>query len=427
MNSQEKIYLDYNATTPLWLNSGENLHGNVKFQDTNASVASPWGNPSSIHWASREAKVVLRQARQQLAEKLNCSPLEIIFNSGGSESNNTVLKTFLFQNLKNTLASKSPYGFEKNIRNKILISSVEHPSVLKAADFLSEYGFNVKKIPVNRSGELDLNFVKSELDSSLALVSVMYANNETGVIYNIKELTKLVHSVGAYMHTDAVQAFGKIPVDLKSLDVDYASFSLHKIYCAKGAGFLYVKKSAPFENLIHGGGQERHRRGGTENLYSLAYATKVLPDFKKILQQTTEIKILRDYFEQEILKQVSGVSITSQSQNRLPNTSHLMINGIDGEILLLSLDLEGFAVSTGAACSSGSPEPSPVLLNMGFDKHEAQKSLRVSLGALTTRAEVDKFIKVLVQTIQRLRDVSVEYEKKQQTLSSDFLSEEIKL
>lgn len=395
MNSKPLIYLDYNATTPLWPKWSEKLHGFVKLQDK----FMPWGNPSSIHWASRESKVILRETRQFLAETLKCSPLEIIFNSGGSEGNNTVLKTFLFHYLKNPQ------------RKKILVSSIEHPSILKAAEFLSEYGLEIKKIPVSRSGELDENFIQAELDESLALISVMYANNETGVIHDIKKIASWAHSVGAYIHTDAVQAFGKIPVDLKNLDVDFASFSLHKIYCAKGAGFLYVRKNSPYENLIHGGGQERHRRGGTENLFSLAMAHEVLNDFSQILQSNQDLKILRDQFEERVKNEISGVSLTAASATRLPNTSHLMIDDIDGEVLLLSLDLEGFAVSTGAACSSGSPEPSPALLSMGFSKAEAQKSLRVSFGALTTSHEVEKFIEVLKHTVVRLRAISQEYSK----------------
>lgn len=398
MNLNKRIYLDYNATTPIWPSYGEKLQGFVKIQD------SPWGNPSSIHWASREAKVILRETRQMIADQLRCSPLEIIFNSGGSEGNNTVLKTFLFQFLKNPQ------------RKRILISSVEHPSVLKTAEFLSSFGMIIEKIPVSREGNLDESFIQKTLQAygnEVALVSVMAANNETGVIHNIKKIASWAHAVGAYMHSDMVQMLGKEPVNLKELDVDYASFSLHKIYCAKGSGFLFVKKNSPFENLIHGGGQERHRRGGTENLFSLSCAHNILPHYSEILQSTQNLKSLRDHFEKQIQERVSGVTITASAQSRLANTSHLTIEGVDGEVLLLSLDLEGFAVSTGAACSSGSPEPSPVLLNMGFAPAEAQKSLRVSLGALTKEEEVEKFIETLVQTVERLRRVTSEYAEKQ--------------
>ncbi len=376
-----KVYLDHNGTTPL------DPELKLKIPD----FLDLWGNPSSIHWAGRETKSRIQKIRHQIAESFGISPLEIIFNSGGSEGNNTVIKS-VFQIL----------GHE---RPHFLVSSVEHPSVMKSYEAIKALGAHVEKIPVSRSGQIDFEFIQSRLSEKTAMVSVMLANNETGSIYPIKALADLAHSKGALFHCDAVQGFGKIPFQLKDLGVDYATFSAHKFYALKGTGFLYVKKGSPYVNLVHGGGQERHRRGGTENILGILSLGFMAEKLSEVSLQFDRIEKLRNYFEARILSEIPDVVVNSAQGLRLPNTSSLILQDVDGETLLMSLDLKGFAVSTGAACSSGNPEPSPVLLALGLSREEAQSSLRVSLGWQTSQAEVDLFIETLKSVVIRLRSL----------------------
>lgn len=379
MSIEKPVYLDHNATTPVANEIREQL----------PRWLEAWGNPSSIHAASREPKQILRETRKSVAALLNCSPLELIFNSGGSESNTTVLQ--------------SVWGEIGSVRPHVLISAVEHPSLMRTAEALQAIGAEVDRIPVHREGRIDLDFVRAKISARTALVSVMAANNETGSLFPIKELARLAHENGALMHTDAVQMLGKLPVDLEAWGVDYASFSAHKFYALKGTGVLFVKKGRPYRPLIYGGGQERHRRGGTENTLGIAALGIAAERRDLIFGKAEQIARLRDHFEARVLEEIAEVSLTAAESPRLPNTSSLVINGVDGETLLMNLDLRGFAVSTGAACSSGNPEPSPVLLQMGLSRDEAQSSLRVSLGWGTTLEEMDAFVEALKQVVFRLR------------------------
>lgn len=384
MSDTKPIYLDHNATTPI----ANEIHEQLP------RLLEAWGNPSSIHAASREPKQILRETRKIVAAFLKCSPLELIFNSGGSESNSTVLKS-VWEELGAT-------------RPHFLISAVEHPSLMRTAEWLTAHGAIVEKVPVRRNGSLDLEFLKSRLSEKTALVSVMAANNETGNLFPIKDIAALAHAKGALMHTDAVQMLGKLPIDLEDWGVDYASFSAHKFYALKGTGVLFVRKGRPYQPLIHGGGQERHRRGGTENVLGIA-ALGIAAGRKDLIStQAERISRLRDHFEARVLEEIGDVSLTAAESPRLPNTSSLVLKGVDGETLLMNLDLRGFAVSTGAACSSGSPEPSPVLLTMGLSRDEAQSSLRVSLGWGTSLEDVDAFVEALKQVVFRLRSLDEE-------------------
>ncbi len=379
-NLTNRVYLDHNATTP--------VHPSVLGQC--ADWVAVWGNCSSIHWAGQDAKNLLREARAQVAQSLGVHPLEIIFTSGGSESNNTVLK------------SLSP----SKTRKQIICSAVEHPSVLRTLEFLASSGFDITTIPVSREGRLDMQAFERALSENTALVTIMAANNETGHLFPIAEIAEMAHKVGALVHTDAVQAYGKIPLSLSKLNVDYASLSGHKVYALKGVGVLYCRRQSPFESLIHGGGQERGRRSGTENLLgiaSLGFMAKNLNS--QIPQQTPRLAALRDHMEERILNEIPDVTITGREEVRLANTASFIFAGVDGESLLMSLDLKGFAVSTGAACSSGNPEPSPTLLAMGLSRAEAQSSLRVSLGWSNTENEINAFVDELTLTIQRLRQI----------------------
>lgn len=394
MEKKTSVYLDHNATTPL---AAELVPHFSEF-------ALHWGNPSSIHWASREPKKSLRECRQALAKWLSINPLEIVFTSGGSEGNNTIIKgVFDYFSLQ---------GLSGPHRNHFMCSSVEHPSVLKTMKYLETRGAKVDFIPVNRRGEIDHGFFMERISEQTALVSMMLANNETGSVFPIKKYAEIAHRYGALFHTDSVQALGKLEINLQDLGVDYASFSGHKFYLPKGIGWIYCKKNAPFMPLIHGGAQERHRRGGTENtlgIMSLGWAMEHLAP--NLTNKIRHLESLRNRFEKFILEKIPGVRITAVESERLPNTSSLVIPQVDGETLLMSLDLRGFAVSTGAACSSGSPEPSPVLMSIGLSHQEAQSSLRVSFGWENTQEQVDDFVNVLKSEVERLRKISIEVEE----------------
>ncbi len=374
-----RVYLDHNATTPLHEKAREAVAQHLIF----------WGNPSSIHWAGREAKNILRETRTLLANQMGCHPLEIIFNSGGSEGNNTVIKS-VWSKLSST-------------KNHFMCSDVEHPSVMKTFEYLKCLGAQVDFIPVSKDGQLDLEFIKSHLTEKTALVSVMLANNETGHIFPLKEIVRLCAQTGTLVHTDAVQTLGKVPLNLHDLGVHYATFSAHKFYAMKGTGFVYVKRGSVYEPLIHGGAQERQRRGGTENVLGISSLGVMATSLKDVEIKNLEMKKIRDDFEAQLIQEIPKITVIGNKSPRLPNTSSFLIQGTDGETLLMALDLKGFAVSTGAACSSGNPEPSPVLLAMGFSKLEAQTSLRVSFGWENTKTEVDLFLRALIFIVQRLR------------------------
>lgn len=384
-----RIYLDHNATTP---------HSPLLRRRWSELIEYS-GNPSSIHQDSRIPKSILRETRQKIGRLLNCSPLEIIFNSGASEGNNTVLKSVLLN---------SPAE-----RNELVISAVEHPSVHKTALFLESLGVKVHTIPVTDSGHLNLEILKQKLSTRTALLSVMYANNETGTIFPIREISAMAHAVGALMHSDCVQMLGKTEINFNELNLDYATFSAHKFYALKGTGFCYVRKSSPWVPLIHGGGQERSRRGGTENVLGIAALNIVLDEVvEKAGEKVRRMQELRDYMETQILERIQQVSVTAAGAPRLPNTSSMVIDGVDGETLLMSLDLKGFSVSTGAACSSGNPEPSPVLLAMGLTRQQAQNSLRVSLGWHTEKDDIEKFVECLTEVVTKLRLIAEEEKQK---------------
>lgn len=378
--SQTRVYLDHNGTTPVSSVVKEKL----------ISWAEAWGNPSSIHLDGRAPKKLMRESRKSIAQYLNASPLEIIFTSGGSEANNLVIKS-VWDDVKNSS------------RKKFIFSSVEHPSIIKSAEYLKEQGAEVVFIDVSREGFLDLEQFRKEIDESVALVSIMIANNETGNIFPIKELAQKVHEVGALFHSDMVQSLGKMDIDVKDLGVDYATFSGHKFYALKGCGVLFVKTGNKINSLIHGGGQERGRRAGTENVMAIASLGEMLTWAKDSRWSPTTVSQMRDRFEKCLLKSIDGVQITGVEAPRVGNTSSVTIDGIDGESLLMNLDIKGFSVSTGAACSAGSPEPSPVLLAMGLTRREAQSSLRVSFGLSNTGEDVEYFINVLKETVTKLR------------------------
>ena len=381
-SSNSRIYLDHNATTPPRPSALKGAKKAMEF----------WGNPSSIHQNASKAKALLWEARQNLSHFLNCHSLEIIFTSGASESNNHAIKG-LFTKIKDQ-------------RNELIISSVEHPSILSVADFLSHQGIRVYKIPVSRQGVLDENFFDKHLGEKTLLVSVMAANNETGILFPIKKLVKKTHEKGALFHSDMTQRLGKLPVDLKDLNVDLASFSAHKCYGLKGCGLLYCRKGVYLENLIHGGPQERQRRAGTENIPGISAFGAIAEERDEILKTSQQLKILRDNMEDEILSSLSNVQVIGSQVQRLDNTSCLYISDIEGETLLINLDLEGISVSVGSACGSGKMEASSVLTAMGWTEKEARSTVRVSLGLGTTKEQLEYFQNSLIGCVNRLRSLT---------------------
>lgn len=393
--NQKPVYLDHNATTPL----------DPGITTQVPAWLSSWGNPSSIHWAGRGPKAQLRRARRALAEMLDCDPLELVFTSGGSESNNMALKgVFAALSTGWSWSGVMPKSDSNtSTRPRLITSRVEHPSLIKTADALARAGVDVEFLQVDRDGRLDLKQLETALKTPTSLVSIMFANNETGVIHPIKEICEMAHKAGALVHCDGVQALGKVEVSLRQWGVDLASFSGHKFYALKGCGLLYCRRGTRMDSLIHGGGQERGRRAGTENILSISALGEMAGRRHQILKQAERLRGLRDELEARVLKEISGSRILGHEQPRLANTSLLLFDGVDGETLLMNLDVQGFAVSTGAACSSGNPEPSPVLLAMGLSRNEAQTSLRVSLGWENTAEELDRFFEALRASVARLR------------------------
>ena len=379
---EKRVYIDYNATTP--------LKNEVK-----AAIISDFavfGNASSIHSAGRLARTKIEEARVQAAKLLGASASTIIFSSGGSESNNTVFQTML--------------RLSQN-RKKIIISAIEHPCVLASAKYLEKFGFSVVYLPVDEFGKIKMDAYKAALDENTLFVSVMMANNEIGTIQDIKEITRLAKEVGAYVHTDAVQAVGKIPVNAVDLGVDYLTISSHKIYGPKGAGALYVKKGAPFYPLIQGGHQEDGLRAGTYNntgIFGLGKAAELA--FGELNEYQKKTSALKQQLKDGLLAKIQGIKINGHPTDVLPNTLSVSFAGAEGEAILLSMDLAGIEASTGSACASGSLEPSHVLMAIGLKHELAHGSIRFSLGWENSEEDIDYILKTLPPIIEKLRAIS---------------------
>lgn len=382
----ERIYLDYNATTPV---DSRVLEAMIPF------MKDEFGNPSSIHSFGRRGKAALDDSREQVAELLGARPNEIVFTGGGSESNNFAIKGIAFD-----LSNKG---------NHLITTRVEHASVLETFRFLELQGFRVTYLGVDGYGLIDLEELKGAITDSTILVSVMFANNETGVVMPIGEIAEIVKEKGIIFHTDAIQAVGKIDINLKNLPIDLLSLSGHKVYGPKGVGALFMRDGIKLSVLIHGGGQEMGKRSGTENVPGIAglgKACEIVREDTGYRIQNTGIKELRDELYNEILKRISGVKLNGHSEKRLSNTLNLSFDKVEGESLVMNLDLEGIAVSTGSACSEGNVESSHVLLAMGLSKELAISSLRFSLGRFTEKEDIDWVIEVLPGIVERIREIS---------------------
>jgi len=382
-----KIYLDHNATTP--------LHPEV-FEAMLPVLKDYFGNPSSIHSEGRKARVLLDEAREKVADLVDANPGEIIFTSGGTESNNiAILGVALSREKKDA---------------RIITSSIEHPSVLNPCKQLERLGFQIDRLPVDLKGRIDLDQLKDAIQDSTVLISLQHANSEVGTLQDIEKIGEIAREHSVYFHTDAVQSVGKIPVDMKKLPVDFLSISSHKLNGPKGAGALFMKRglSALFSTMS-GGNQEKKRRGGTENVAGIVGFGKACELAKTRLESGRMISLanLRDYFFQRIESFVSGVQLLGDKEFRLPNTLNLSIDGADGETLLIGLDVKGISVSTGSACSSGSSSPSHVLTAMQVPARRIHSSLRFSLGCGNTRDEIERVAETLAGLVSLNRKNTV--------------------
>jgi cysteine desulfurase len=389
--STKRIYMDYNATTPLR-------------EEVKAAMIEDleiYGNASSMHSSGRLAHARVEAARKAVGDLLGVPAKTIIFTSGGSESNNTV-----FQTMRRLAGGPDGKVLEEG-RTEIISSAIEHPCVMNSASFLKSLGFKVRFLSVDEYGKVKMSALESALNERTLLVSVMMANNEIGTVQDIREIARLAKSAGAWMHTDAVQAIGKIPVKAEDLGVDYLTMSAHKIYGPKGIGALYIRAGAPLFPLIHGGHQEDGFRAGTyNNIGILGFGKAALLAAEELESYGRDIRALRNRLRDGLLDKVPHISINGHPEDVLPNTLNVSFPGAEGESILLSLDIAGIEVSTGSACASGSLEPSHVLMAVGLGPELAHGSIRFSLGWGITKEDIDYIIEAVPPIIARLRAIS---------------------
>jgi cysteine desulfurase len=368
------LYFDHNATTPVAPEVAD------VFED---AVRNLWGNASSVHAHGQHAREALERSRRTVAEFLHASAAEIVFTSGGTEANNLAILG-LVRNLPGS-------------RKHVITSTIEHPAVLGPVEQLEREGIEVTRVGVDRSGVVDAAEIRRSLRPETVLISLMHANNEVGTLQPIREVAAIAAEHGIFMHSDGVQAAGRVPVDVRSLGVHLYSVSGHKFYAPKGIGALFVAKGTPLRGVQFGGRHERERRAGTENVpgaVALAAATR-LP--------ATDLSVLRHVFECHVLEQMEDIEINGASSPRLPNTSNITFRGVSGEAFVIALDMRGISVSVGSACSSGSTEPSHVLLAMGLTREEARASVRFSFGRYNSVEEAQQLAEAVVATARKLR------------------------
>jgi cysteine desulfurase len=381
----QRFYFDHNATTPL---EPEVLEVAV------SSLGQVYGNASSIHHFGQGAKQRLEAARRQIAALIHSNPTELVFTSGGTEADNMAV-------LGAVRAAAKPGAH-------VITSSIEHPAVLSACRQLEREGFAVTRVRVGASGVVNPDDVRRALRPDTVLVTIMHANNELGTIQPIAEIARITREARIPLHSDGVQALGKIPVDVEALGADLYSMSGHKLYAPKGIGALYVRKSTRLAPIAFGGHHERDRRPGTENVPGAAsFGAAADLAARSLAADGERLAALRDRLESAVLDRIPGAGINGSRWNRVPNTSNLYFDGIDGEALVIALDLRGFAVSTGAACSSGALTPSHVLTALGLDADRARSSMRFSLGRSNTAAQVDALVEAIEASVAHLRRISV--------------------
>lgn len=383
-NPTKKTYLDYAATTPV---------DKRVVRVMQPYFTDKFGNTASLHFFGQEVQEALDRSRKKIVGFLNVSPEEIIFTSSATESNNMVIK-----------GVASSY---KKKGNHILVSSIEHECVLESARWLSKQGFTIELIPVDRDGLVDPKTVEKMIKKGTILVSVMHANNEIGTVQPIEEIGKICYKKNVLFHTDASQTFGKIPIDLGNLPVDFLTASAHKIYGPKGAALLYIKKGIKIEPLLHGGGHEHGLRSSTINLAVIIGFTKAADlCFSEITKEPARQAKLRDYLISHVLEKIPDSFLNGHPQKRLANNVNLGFKYIEGESIVMELDSFGIAVSTGSACASSDLKPSHVLLAIGLLPQEAHGSIRVSLGRFTQKKDIDYILQVLPKVVKKLRKIS---------------------
>jgi cysteine desulfurase len=380
-----RVYFDHNATTPV---------APVVADEMTRVLRDEFGNPSSIHFFGQRAKGILDDARSAVAALINGDPSEVVFTSGGTEADN-----FAIRGVADAL---EPTG-----RRHLIATSIEHEAVLNTFKALARRGWTTTLLRVDHSGIVTPAALEEALTDKTALVSVMHANNEIGTIQPIADLARIAHARGALFHSDAVQSVAKIPVDVRTLGVDLLSLSAHKFNGPKGAGALWIKRGTRVAAILTGGKHERNRRAGTENVSAIAgLGAAAAQAVAKMRTEGARLAALRDRLENEILASIAGTTVNGDRRQRVPNTTNISFDGIEAESLLIALDLEGVAVSTGSACSSGTLEPSHVLRAMGLPTHRTQNSIRLSLGAGNTDEEVDYLLAKLPKVVDKLRAVT---------------------
>ncbi|SMC59558.1 cysteine desulfurase NifS [Sporomusa malonica] len=383
----KRIYFDHSATTPVDREVAELM---MEY------MTEKYGNPSSVHAFGRETRKAVEEAREKVAALINATPNEIFFTSGGTEGDNLAIKGVAYANRKKG--------------NHIITTAIEHHAVLHTCEYLEKQGFTITYLPVDEHAMVRMEDLKNAITDKTILISIMFANNEVGTIQPIKEIGQLAREKGIYFHTDAVQAAGNCPIDVKELNIDLLTMSGHKFYASKGVGALYIRRGVRVEEIQHGGGHERNMRAGTENvpgIVGLGKAAEVA--MRDMDKKVAYVKGLRDKIIAGITEKVPHIKLNGHPDLRMPGNVNFSFMYIEGESLLLNLDLKGIAASSGSACTSGSLDPSHVLLSMGLTHEVAHGSLRVSLGRGNTEEEVNYFLNVVPEIVERLRSMSPLY------------------
>jgi cysteine desulfurase len=385
----KRIYLDHNATTPIRAEVVEEMLPVLR---------ETFGNPSSIHWFGQEAKRAMEKARGRVADLLGAELREIIFTSGGTEADNHAIRGVLEK-----LAGK---------KRHLITSAIEHHAVLSTSQILEKAGYTLTVLPVDETGRVDPSDAEKAIRDDTALITIMLANNDVGTLQPVREIASIARDRGVLVHTDAVQAIGKIPVDVRDLGVDFLSISAHKIYGPKGVGALFMRRGARASSLLHGGHHERSRRAGTENVASIVGFGKACELARLGLEEGAPDRLgeMRDHLQEAITTKIPHVLLNGHPELRLPNTLNMSFLFVEGESLLMNLDMKGIAVSTGSACTSGTLEPSHVLMALGRRPEDAHGSLRFSLGRDNTMDDMDRTVEVLAEVVMKLRAMSPLYD-----------------
>src|SRR5579884_1720799 len=381
-----RVYLDNNASTPVLPEV---------FDAMRPYYLEKFGNASSVHTFGQHARGAVEKSRAAVAALLNARPAEVVFTSGGTEADNLGI-----------------FGLVRR-GDHVITSTIEHSAVMNTCKRLEQMGCEVTFVPVNSRSEVNPDDVRNALRPNTRLISIMMANNETGVVQPVEEIGKIAQEADVFFHTDAVQAAGKVPIDVQKIACDALSISGHKIHAPQGTGALFIKKGTLIQPQIYGGSHERQRRAGTENLPGIVGLGKAAEVSREWLESGEAAKMagMRDHFEDSILRAMEDVGVSGQGAPRVPNTTNLWFDHVEGEALVIALDLKGLAVSSGAACSSGAIEPSHVLLAMGLPHQRARASIRISLGKQTTREDIEFAAKIIPETVGRLREISPAYQK----------------